>query len=285
MISCEDFFETTLELEEPPFVELLVVNSILTNLTLEESRALVSKTIGLSDQEEESLVTDAEVKITFPDNTLYILNALPEIKLYSYYQYNYEGTIPELTAGKQYKIQVSSEEKSVTAQVKMPYASKLISAVYMENGGLDADGDEVSAIDIIIDDTPNEENYYKIGALKITDGYAQELYLTTTNSFALESATYQDLIIKDEQFDGKEFKLRLQFNDYDFYYGQQPQPAEYKVIMKSISKAQFDHDRILHSFFENNDNPFASPVQLASNIEGGLGLFALENTTIFDVEK
>jgi hypothetical protein len=69
LISCEDFFETTLELEEPVFKEQLVVNSILTNLTNNESRALVSKTFGLNEIEENSLVSDANVKIIFPDNS------------------------------------------------------------------------------------------------------------------------------------------------------------------------------------------------------------------------
>jgi len=35
---------------------------------------------------------------------------------------------------------------------------------------------------------------------------------------------------------------------------------------------------------ENDGNPFTSPVQLHTNVEGGQGLFAIENITSFDVE-
>jgi hypothetical protein len=281
LISCEDFFETTLDLEEPVFEEKLVVNSLLTNLTLNESRALVSKTIGLNEPEENSLVSDAEVKIIYPDNSEYLLEYSSNANLYL--GYNHEGQISELIAEQEYQIHVTSEGKSVTAKATMPNSAKLLSAVYMENGGLNEDGDEVSAIDIIIDDAPDEINYYKIGAVINDDGYTQELYLDSNNAFAIESATYSDILIKDEQFNGEEFKLRLQFNDY-FNYGSEPS-FEYQVIVKSISKEQYDHDRMLYGYFENNDNPFASPVQLSSNIEGGLGLFAIENIAIFEVEQ
>ena len=282
LISCEDFFETTLELEEPVFQEQLVVNSILTNLTINESRALISKTVGLNETEESSLISDAEVKIIYPDKSEYFLNNKPDAD--RYLGFNYEGQIPELIVGEEYEIQVTADNKTVRSKVKMPNEARLVSAVYKENGGLDEDGDQVSAIDIVIDDNPDEVNYYRIGATKSTNGYSIELYLDSNNAFAVESASYPDLLIKDEQFNGEKFKLRLQFNDYDFYGGP-PQPSEYLVIINSISKDQYDHDRKLFGYLENFDNPFASPVQLTSNIEGGLGLFAIENATIVDVEQ
>lgn len=283
MSSCEDFFETTIELEEPPFVEQLVINSILTNQTLDESRALVSKTIGLNDDIQTSLVSDAEVKIIFPDQSSYILEYIESV---NYYQgYNYEGQLPEFVENQDYTIEVSRGAMTVRSTATMPKSSNLISAVYMENGGLNEEGDEVSAIDIIIDDEAGVQNYYKIGAEVMSDGFANPLYIDSNNAFALASATYEDLIINDEQFDGEDFKLRLQFYNFDSYYGGEPIDADYRVTLRSISKEQYDHDRLLYGFFENNDNPFASPVQLPSNIENGLGLFTLENITIIDVTK
>ena len=280
LISCEDFFETTLELEEPIFEEQLVVNSILTNLTTIESRALISKTVGLNETEESSLISDAEVKIIYPDQSEYFLFNFPDAD--RYLGYNYEGQLPELIVGEQYEIVVTAANKMVRSKATMPTKARLKSAVYKENGGLDEDGDEVSAIDILIDDHPDEVNYYKIGAIKTTNGFSTEIYLDSNNAFAVESASYPDLLLKDEQFNGEEFKLRLQFRNYDFSGGS-TQPSEYKVIINSISKVQYDHDRKLFGYLENSDNPFASPGQLTSNIEGGLGLFAIENATVVDV--
>lgn len=283
LVSCEDFFETTLTLEEPIFTEQLVVNSILSNVNLDKSRALVSKTIGLNENEETSLVADALVEITYPDKSKYQLNYLPEAE--KYLGYNYLGQLPSFQVNQEYKIEVTSGDKSVSSTVIMPSPASITSAIYMENGGLDEDGDEVSAIDILIDDAADEVNYYKIGAIKEFEDFNQELYIDSNNAFAVESASYEDILIKDDQFNGEEFKLRLQFYDHNIDYGEEPLPFEYKVIVKTITKEQYDHDRLLYGYFENNDNPFASPVQISTNIEGGLGLFAIENVTIVDVVK
>ncbi|MFT6336243.1 MAG: hypothetical protein ACJATI_002999 [Halioglobus sp.] len=109
----------------------------------------------------------------------------------------------------EYEIQVTSGDKSVSAKAKIPNASKLISAIYKEDGGLNTAGDEVSATDIIIDDNSNEVNYYRIGATKSINETSIDLYLDSNNAFAIESACYSGLLIKDEQFNGEEFKLRL----------------------------------------------------------------------------
>ena len=283
LVSCEDFFETTLPLEEPPFVEQLVVNSILSNVNPDESRALISKTIGLNENEATSLVNDAMVEIIFPDQSKYQLINIPDADIYL--GYNYRGQLPEFQINQEYTIKVTSGNQSVASTVFMPNPASITSAVFMENGGLDEDGDEVSAIDILIDDAPDEVNYYKISAIKEFENYNEELYITTNNAFAIESASYKDILIKDDQFNGEEFKLRLQFDDFNFNYGEEPQPFEYKVLMKTITEEQYDHDRLLRGYFDNNDNPFASPVQISTNIEGGLGLFAIENETKIDVVK
>ncbi len=283
LFSCEDFFETTLELEEPEFTEQLVVNCIINNLNLDQSYALVSKTIGLNDNPINSYVSDANVNIIYPNGITYNLKHVDISNgSNSSIPFNYQGQLPDLQPNEEYKIEVTQSEKTVTSTVKMPPNNKLISALYLENGGLDNDGNDVSAIDILIDDSPDEVNYYKIAAIKELNVYDQPLYLSSNNAFAIQSTTYSDILINDDQFNGQQFKLRLLFHDFD---NEELGVQEYKVIMKSISKEQYDHDRILSRYFDNIENPFASPVQISSNIEGGLGLFALENITIYDVEE
>jgi len=281
-ISCEDFFETTLELEEPVFEEQLVVNSILSNESLQSSRAYITKSVGLNDEIETSIIRDAEVNVIYPDGNVFPLPRIENIETYQ--NYNHEGVLPDMIAGQEYEIQVNTSNKNVSAKSLMPNSVNLISAIYTENGGLDEDGDEVSAIDIIIDDIPNEANYYKISANRIIEDSPFELYLTSNNALAIESTNYKDLLLKDDQFDGEDFKLRLQFYDFGGYYNPNPEESKFNVVFTTITKAQYDYDKLLKSYFENNDNPFASPVQIPSNIEGGIGLFAIENSQTFEVE-
>jgi len=56
------------------------------------------------------------------------------------------------------------------------------------------------------------------------------------------------------------------------------------VQLAGISADQYRYDRLISNYQENDGNPFTSPVQLHTNVEGGQGLFAIENITSFDVE-
>jgi len=280
LTSCgEGFFETTLELEEPPFTEQLVVNSILTNAPEDEDRALVSKTVGLNDKIETSIVNDAVVTVIWPDGSEYNLEYTGTQS--AYVDHNYEGQLPDLVAGETYRIEVEALGKEVSSEVVMPPTPEILSTEYQEDGGLNEDGDEVSAFDIVIADPPNQDNYYRIGALIETAGFQDKIWISTTNALATDSYINADILIRDDQFDGEDFQLRLQFYGFEPVEGFEP---EYKIVIRSITREQYEHDKLLRTYSENGDNPFASPIQISSNVDGGRGLFGIENVAIYDVE-
>lgn len=287
--SCESFFETTLELEEPTFVEQLNVNCILHNDlgllqdTPNGQLLLLSKTVGLNERLDSSLVRGAEVNITYPDGSL--CNMEDNNSQFVYWGHNYSGDCSDFNAEEVYELSVKlpDSELSASASVIMPMTVNFSDLLYLEEGGLNDDGDEVSAVDLVINDPAGVENFYKFSLIRKSDqNYFNHYYLETNDALAIESAIYSAILLSDDQFDGESYKLRLLFSDY--WLGGNTEEFELILVASTISEDQYLYDKKLRQFQDNNDNPFASAIQLHDNIDGGLGIFAIENIQLFQVK-
>lgn len=66
------------------------------------------------------------------------------------------------------------------------------------------------------------------------------------------------------------------------------QAVEGKIAIRvfSLTEDEFQHEKTLRAFYESDGNPFAEPVNVYSNIEGGFGIFSgrSEVNGIFNVE-
>jgi len=276
--SCEDFFETTLELETPAFESQLVLSAVLnSNETLR--KIAITETVSLNEEPLEGFVNNASAQLFYPDGSSYLFD--PNNSSDPWYYYNYFTECPEFTQMGTYRLSVSdSKGRTATSEAELPPLVEVLSATYSADGGKDESGNDVSAVDILINDPAGEENYYKIGLNSNRTNSTNSIYLESSDPSISESRNYQHLIVSDAQFDGKQYRLRITFDQYE---GERSE--SFTLLFSSISKDQYKFDKILESAGENQDNPFTTPVQLHTNVVGGLGLFALEQVQEIAVPK
>ena len=151
---------------------------------------------------------------------------------------------------------------------------------------------------IMLDDPGNERNYYGVSAYHYERGFKGErnsrgdyvitdtvrtvrsLYFSSddpatasiVDEFAGGGETSSNIIsFSDEFFNGKTYSLRLTQNvlsNWDAAY------TQLHLVLHATDEAQYRYFRAVQLQYENQDNPFAEPVQVYSNVENGFGIVA-----------
>lgn len=169
-----------------------------------------------------------------------------------------------------YTLKVSADGlETITAEAQMPTPVTISEATYTIGGGSsggpfseDADLLKVNFTD------PEGGNYYMIRALRYTPS------TMTSNEIYLESndPSYSNSLMTDEAFDGREAVLL-----FDAYSWQSSTEDVITVQLRSVTKDFYFFRR---SVIENDNaqgNPFAEPVIVRSNINGGYGIFTVQS--------
>ena len=147
---------------------------------------------------------------------------------------------------------------------------------------------------------PSEEvNYYRLAVMAkktFDDGTINESYsffeftdIVSGNSTANENSifdfqstnnTYN--VFSDELFNGNEYPLKFKVNqsvinykpgfEGQGYYERNPEKVELLIDLQSVSKSYYLYMKTLSSY-TGESNFFSEPVQIHSNIEGGIGIF------------
>lgn len=278
--SCEDFFETTIELELPEFEEQVVISAIFDNV--DKKGLLLTKTVGINEDKEDSKVGQATIKLFSSSGDEYLFEENEFVTIYSSDPNYLLDESVTFVPGESYNIEVTTKEGVVaTAVSQMPQTPQLISAKYRATGGTSIDGDKLDAIDVIFKDEPDVENFYKI-KLSYKEGGLNSIYLESNDPVAEESADFISLILSDSQFDGEEYRIQILFRTFS---SNEFEVEDLVLEFKAITEEQYKFDKILNNFIENDDNPFNSATQLYTNVENGIGLFAIENSVESDVEE
>ncbi|MCB0662469.1 MAG: DUF4249 domain-containing protein [Saprospiraceae bacterium] len=280
LASCDgDFFETTVPVEIPPHESTLAVSAIFIGQN-EVHDVYVSNSLSILSKEDNLSVNDATVTISEAGNETDIPFYLPE-RLYRLD----EGNTPLFEAEKTYTITVSHPDfPTASATATMPKAARIVDFKHERDGTIDESGYEVDEITIEIEDLSHETNYY---VFEMAERYA---YINGTDTsfvynpvsslisrdplvrYGFHANFYEGLpMISDATFNGHTYQLKL-------YTYDKPQSGNQLVIQcYSVNKARYDYLASLQSFVNNQDNPFSEPVNVISNIENGVGIFALQN--------
>lgn len=281
LTSCEDFFETTLELDPPPFEKTLVVDCVSNNM-LDTIQMRISQNQGiLEDKPNYALdISDADVYLNV--NGMELKAATISSLDRNDNRNNYRVVLPsKLKSGDNVQIKVTHKDfNEAGAAMEILPTSDILSAVFSENGGLDRDGNKKSKVSVTFND-PKGKNFY---AIKISvpnyDDISDYTYITSVDPSAYESYDYETLLLSDEGFDGE--KKVIDFLIDPLYYDNDK--GKIKLNWYHISEDYFKFSRSLRAYKNTEDNPFGSPVPVISNINGGVGIFAIHNLQIVDVE-
>lgn len=218
--------------------------------------------------------------------------------------------------GTNYRIEVNSPEFGrATANSHVPKKASFKNAYISNENYIDpSGGNEKVEITIELEDEASIENYYYLTVNSIysnpefgiedswvicfsssdpvfdADEYGGdfiEIEETADIYYCNGLTTFRDLLFEGET---KTFKIYL--NHYEIFdYSYNPDTGEeiktrrdIRLVLGSMSRNIYNYKRSARSQSWNQDNPFAEPIQVYSNIEGGVGIFGGFVETSIDLE-
>lgn len=290
LVSCgEDFFDSITEIEVPEHEPQFAVRGFINATYLEYgSWVRVGHTLGILDSTEFEEIKDATVLLYEEDvlkNTFeYAENAW------------YTGEITALTAGKNYTLKVDSPTYgSIEVTQQVPQKVSVINATYEAAGAIDRYGDRGDEVTIQFNDPAGEKNYYTVG-VSATFRFEGPDTSFVVDNWGLYASPVDPLLehlnslyLTDVSFDGDAYTTRVsieidQAGTIEYLGAKNLAAEKITVRLTSISKDWYLFQKTLSAFQDNEGNPFAEPVVIHENIEGGTGIFGLSITDEFPVE-
>lgn len=283
--SCEDFFTTTIKVDPPEHKEQLAIHGFF---TAQDSliRVSVATSVGLLGDTRDDLnkINDAEVTLYTGGNKVAELNYDPDSPN-NFYNYAFVFDRPLIELGNDFELQVTHPDyPDVSVSQSIPQAVIPENIVFVDNAGVDENGTPVSGLDITIDDPAGEENYYEVRLVVVDTSfgeiYGYPEYISSIDPSTSPGANYEELLVTDNNFDGAGYTLRITFSNY----------VKDRILYlqwNTIPKDQYLYSKSIRASNDASDfgGPFAEPVSIYSNIENALGVFAINNSTVIEIQK
>ena len=284
--SCdEDSFSQVVKIDVPDHESKPAIRFAVEVNNPEVLSALISNSKGILDpMTDYKTPADAEVKL-FRNGEL--LTQLQYNETTVYYE-DPDSVLIRDTEGDVYLFEAKLEGfDKVSATQTMPAKPIITNATFEEDGTIDSEGYRADEVVVDISDpNPDKTNYFAIRLFNTQypidingdtlDGIRQMMYLGSNDPLLAYGGNY-GLLFTDKSFPGGTFQARA------YSYNYTSDDSEINVEILSITEEAYLYSLSLEQYYEAVDNPFAEPVTVPSNIEGGYGFFSLANSTIVKV--
>ena len=207
-----------------------------------------------------------------------------------YFRYSYKGKTKPLP-GQSYTIQVDvKDEPNIKALNKVPTLVP-ITSVEIDSSRFISDREPIE-MDIAFKDPGGEKNYYTVKVIgdsyyipnKDTVWVTREIYVVLVDPSLNEEFKESDRFINDNLFNGKNYNLHLKLFSQPYWGPQSPVTVHARVILVSISEEYYKYFTTKNLQDYTNRDPFAQPVQVFSNVENGLGIFAGYSSSVVELK-
>ncbi|MBK5277947.1 MAG: DUF4249 domain-containing protein [Bacteroidia bacterium] len=278
--ACTTIVDFDIPLDKP----WVVVNSLFSpdsvwQVHVSYSRNILDSRFGSFDP-----VRDAEVNILDQnDHVIETLSGSPD----RFFQYTYKGKTKP-TSGEFYSVQVKVKDKLLKAASLSPIAVP-ITSLDVDSSAFKSQGEAVE-MSITFKDPGETKNFYEVKVLR--DGfyvYNQDTIRYVENLFVepVDPAMNNDnsngasKLLKDNLFNGKNYVFRIKLRSYRIY---PENPPRVRVVLQSVTEEYFRY--FVAQSLQNNTSgdPFAQPVQIFTNIENGLGIFAGYSSSVVELK-
>ena len=280
-----------IEFDAQDIAPRIVVNSLFTNDSIWSAH--ISRSVGVLETTSYTTIDNASVNI-FDDNANLVTTLTHQGDgLYT----SPTGVSPQ--PNQSYTLEASaSGYESVNATNSIPSAVPIyqLDTVTSTN----SDGETILEATITFQDPPNISNYYMLEVF-VTGMYYDEweqdsieireplqiscddINVETVNRFNFGGFenTYLYLMLKDQNFDGENYSLTFSVINY----------AELKemdlfgeIRLVNTSEEYFNYLKSFNMYQRTINNPFATPVQVYSNVNNGMGIFAGGTLTSWTVQ-
>jgi len=199
--------------------------------------------------------------------------------------------------GYNYSIKVTAPGfKEVTGQTIVPVQSTIAGLSRVRHARRNSDGEELDDVTIKLDD-PAGTNYYlvrlfpasynsmnpefPIDCVSSTD---KDLEAVSEDGDPLGNSCLDgnSLLMKDVNFNGRQKQLKLSVASYmlnDIKYPNKP-PSRPYVKVYQVTEDYFKYVKSLSAYQNSNDNPFAEPINVYTNIANGYGIFSAHTVAV-----
>lgn len=281
LVSCEKEVHIPIEYTQPK----LVVNGLFNTDSLWDIEVSASKYIY--DAAAIPLINDAQVTITnSAGNSILLTNQGNGI---------YASLTERPEPGEVYSIEVShSDYDNVSSSNQLPGEIN-IAHIDWDQQAIVA-GDFYRRIDISFQDSPDKDFYmvrvkgifweyiYNEETWEIEDStlivYPIEFF---SQNAALDNSSFKitptSISFTDEIFNGSLFTFDILIDDF-YFSGEKMKIQSIYISMSKISQEYYWYETSYQAYLSAQYNLFAQPVQVYTNIENGLGIFAGYSTTI-----
>jgi hypothetical protein len=276
--------ETIVDIELPEHKPVLVVNGIMNPdsvLTIKITHSRSSL-----DNGEIKPIENAAVALYLPGGQY--LGNLDHVGD-GHYQEASGSFVPSV--GTQYIIEaVAPGYDKVSATDAVPIKVPIVSYTVKDSALQPADSEMMAQLDIVINDPPGR-NYYAIELMMIDTTMSDtmfmpyKIYLQPLNhESSTEEHAYSGILVNDEFFDGKTYTISLLFGSGNLGYMYYSSPYKLRLNFKTLSRDLYLYEKTFYLNYINSGNPFAEPVRVHSNVNGGFGIFGAysEQTVMID---
>ncbi len=289
LVSCEDFFSQTVEIDPPPYTKQL---SFHLNLTDRDTsvRLVLTRNFGILEtvpNYEDYFVKGGSAEI-YKDGQKWV--TLAPLSIDSVFVL--EGKLPEpLKSGSTYEIRAEHPDyPKVNAIQVMPSDFVVDSARIKRNTSSGQFGDKFDQIEVFLQDQPAVRNYYEVAMTALSYLTSYDPISGTFDTIGVyEYAVYpEDFsdpnvafgvkgsgLISDQFFDGQSYKFQARV--YSGY-------GEYTVRVRNVTEDYYRWSRSYQAKYDAEDNPLVEPVSVFNNLENGLGIFSTAREKVFIVK-
>lgn len=276
IVSCEDAFETTLEIDPPAYEKQLSIQAF-GNTLKKELKVAVTTTVGLFEVQSNQveMINDATIQL-FKNGEL--VSSIPNGNQFGF-NYVLEDIVFE--TGHEYRLEVQADgfpTATATASLAMP--AEITSVTFDEEGISDDFDDDRSEIEVTFNNDGEVNNYYEVGAYIMKNDFPENIYVKSVDPITLEGFSYSDVILDDLSFNGEEKNLLLNIPKIT----KMAAKDNLYLKWKDISRDQFLFSKTARIQADSEDNPFSTPIQVYSNVNNGVGVFCIANVREIPVE-
>jgi hypothetical protein len=273
--ACKDFWEPrSVVTNLPEHQPLLVINSFINPDSVLE--VFVSKSNAFL----------APPSFLINNATVTIFESGNPVELFQIRQGTYRAANHKPRIGASYELRVSADGfMPVSSTATIPSPIKIDSVVVTKNRI-----DFKTNLTLFFQDPPGEDNYYQLllysiersvendTLLAVIGFSSSDAVLRNPEDFEDESDYYDDAFFDDALFDGDFYDLDISFHIHS-------EPIQMFVVLLTTSESYYNFRKSVEQQNTTEDNPFAEPVPIYTNIENGLGVFASYSSSIYFLQE
>lgn len=290
--------EKTVHIDIPQKEPRLVINGLLQKndlftLSIGKSRGILAPDNNQVSLAEQYVVKNAEV-------TVFENGAPIDILVYQPADFTYKSIHNKrVRDGFSYMIKVNAPGyKEAEAGSSLPSQSVIAELRRIRNSRTNSQGESVDDITIKLNDPAGEKNFYLVQVWGATYGgpFGNKIYCVSTadkdveqigdNTDPVDPDNCFDgstILMRDNNFNGSEKLLKLFVqSSYLQEYADPLTHRTYRPYIKvfRITEDEFKYIKSYDAYYNSEDNPFAEPANVYTNVKNGYGIFSLSTMAV-----